>query len=143
MPLRADNPRIAGSVERLPPVASNAAVPDLVTRSLGVDHDWVIDITDPTPLYSQREGRVAISPDGQHKAIWDEDVGDHIRVHDLTADPDEVTPNTDPQMVTSLTNARAAFEDAHPTSLPVPAAEVQLTEEQLKQLKQLGYIGEP
>jgi hypothetical protein len=124
-------------------VASNAAVPDLVTRSLGVDHDWVINITDPMPLYSQREGRVAISPDGQHKAIWDEDVGDQIRVHDRTADPGEVTPSTDPLMVTSLTNARAAFEAVHPTSLPVPEAEVQLTEEQQDELRQLGYIGEP
>lgn len=143
VPLRADHPGLPGARERLPASASNAAVADLVTRTLRVEHAWPVSITDPLPLVSQREGRVALSPEGRHKALWDRDLGRSPLLFDLSADPDEVNRMDDPPQLARLQAARDAFEAAHPEPTAAPADPVQLDADHLDQLRELGYLGEP
>lgn len=143
VPLFADHPGIPGDEERLPVAASNAAVADLVTRTLQVDHTWPVSITAPLPLVSQREGRLALSPDGREKALWDRDLGQTPLVFELSTDPGEVAPLAEPARIERLTAARVSFEADHPEPPPTLAAPVQLDPADLEQLRALGYLGEP
>ncbi len=92
VPLVVDHPGIPGDRETLAPAGSAVAIADLITRSLAVPADWEIGIRDPLPLVVQREGRVAISPDGRRKALWDSDLGEEPHIFDLLADPGEARP---------------------------------------------------
>jgi hypothetical protein len=137
VPLIVDHPALEGGVETLPSALSNAALPDIVTRGLGIQHAWPVGLDTPLPLVSQREQRLAFSPDGRHKAAWDPDVSDAARLFDLQTDPGErdPAPDTDGAMAA----ARAAWEAATPPG-SVSEDAVQLHPETMEQLRALGYL---
>lgn len=140
VPLLADHPALEGKEEQLPDAASNAMVADLVTRSLGVAHTWEVSVTNPLPLVAQREGRVALSPEGRLKGVWDADVAPELVAFDLRADPGEEAALSDPGKRQRLTDARAAFEARVPPGPDPRAATVELEEADVKALKELGYL---
>jgi arylsulfatase A-like enzyme len=137
VPLIVDHPALPGPAESLPAALGNATVPDLVTRGLGVDHRWRVDLAHPLPLVSQREGRLAISTDGLRKASWDEDVSTDAQVFDLSVDPGEASPG--PDTGGEMAAARAAFEARTPAGR-VGDATVQLHPDTVQQLQALGYV---
>ncbi len=137
VPLVVDHPALAGAEERLPAALSNAAVPDIVTRGLGVKHAWPVRLDDGHPLAAAREGRVAFSPDGVRKGLWDPDVAAGVQVFDLAADPDEAAPLPDTDG--ALATARAVWEAATPAGATGPDA-VALHPDTVDQLRELGYL---
>jgi arylsulfatase A-like enzyme len=93
VPLIVDHPGIPGAEETLPPVLANGAIASLITTAAGVDAEWPLDLDSAQTLLAQREGRVAVSPDGRWKGIWDERIHKPgPAVYDLQADPDEAQP---------------------------------------------------
>ena len=116
----------------LPPNLSGAALADLVTRSLGVPHEWPESVLAPLPLVSQREGQVALSPDGVQKGIWKEDA---LAGFNLQLDAGELAPVPD---TTALQAARDAWETSTPRAAPLELT-AKLPKETQDQLGALGY----
>lgn len=137
VPLVVDHPALDGPAEALPAALSNAAVPDLVTRGLGLTHAWPVSLGGGHPLVSQRQGRLALSSDGTHKAIWDEDLGPEVQVFDLSADPGEQSPQADADG--AFAAARAAWEAATPAGT-TSQEDVALHPDTVEQLRELGYL---
>lgn len=137
VPLIVDHPALSGDAESLPAALGNATVPDLVTRGLGLAHQWPVDLARPLPLVAQREGRLALSPDGRRKAVWDADEMMDGHVFDLKSDPGEAVPVADGDG--EMAAARAAFEAQTPAGR-VGEATVELHPETVQQLKALGYV---
>lgn len=137
VPLIVDHPALPGPEERLPAAVNNSVVPDVLTRGLGLRRRWASDLARPLPLVSQREGRLAFSPDGVRKAIWDADVKMDGQFFDLRSDPGEGTPL--PDTGGEMAAARAAHEAATPAG-QVGEAAVQLHPDTLEQLRALGYV---
>lgn len=120
---------------RLPDPVSTAVLPEVVTTAMGIDHDWATPLTPPTVLVSQREGRLAISPDGRYTGIWDQD--GRLSVYDLQTDPGELLPLSDDHGVRA---ARRAWERRVPAGEPA-VLEVQLDDPTIQALQELGYLG--
>ncbi|MEC8424660.1 MAG: sulfatase-like hydrolase/transferase, partial [Myxococcota bacterium] len=137
VPLIVDHPALPGGTESLPPALGNVAVADLVTTGLGVAHRWPAGLSQPLPLVTQREGRLAISPDGRIKAMWDPDVSTDVQVFDLSADPGETRPGRDD--AGQMASARQDFEAATPQGR-ADGASVQLHPDTVRQLQSLGYV---
>jgi len=137
VPLIVDHPHIAGADEHLPPQLSNVAVPDLITRGLGLDADWPVGLDDAPLLASQRDGREAIAFDGRIKVTWDERLADNSPVaFDLDVDPEELKPGPPPVGLDAL---YAAFEARYPRPGTSADAGQPLSPETREQLKVLGY----
>ncbi len=86
-------PLLSNDGVELPRRVSLAAVPDLLTRAAGVEHDWPTRADDPGPLVARREGKVAMTEDGRTEAIWDADaLPGGFGAFDLQADPGEAHP---------------------------------------------------
>ena len=117
----------------LPPTLSGAAVPDLITDALGVDYDWPTSSGDGL-LVSQREGSLAMSPDGRMKGIWKEG----HQVYDLRSDPEE----TAPVKGASLQDLRSEWEGRVPPAVGSMET-VQLHPDTLEELRALGYVDQP
>lgn len=130
VPLVVDHPGIPGETEALPTAMTGAALPNLITTSLGVAHDWPTQ--DPLPMVAQREAWVAMSADGRTKGIWEP--GEAGQRFDLETDPGEETPLA----IGDLEDARARWEAR------VPIGEVgelvELPKETMEDLKALGYL---
>lgn len=126
----------------LPDTMGIAAVPDLITTALGVAHAWPTRVpaaTGSQPLVSQREGHLAISPDGRQKGIW---MAGALSVYDLEADPGEQSPlQTSAPAGAALTAARAAWEaETPPGRIDAESGAVSLHPDAIAELKALGYL---
>lgn len=132
-------PLVAVRAGALPDTLGTASVADLVTTAVGVDHDWPVRRDHALPLVSQREGRLALSPDGRLKGVWR---GEGVAVYDLAADPGEATPL--PDRAATLDAARAAWEATTPAGR-AGAATAELPAATRRELEALGYVtaGEP
>ena len=117
----------------VPQTLGIAAIPDLVTTALGVEHTWATTADAPLPLVAQREGNLAMSADGQHKGIW---MKGELSVYDLAVTPLEATPLADDR---GLPAARTAWEEAIPPGT-LSDDSVTLHPDTLDELKALGYL---
>jgi hypothetical protein len=117
----------------LPETLGIASVPALVTGALGVEHPWATAADAALPLTAQREGNVALSPDGQHKGVWTDG---SLAVYDLTALPLEDTSLTDNH---GLPEARTAWEAGVPAGT-LSEDGVTLHPDTIAELKALGYL---
>ena len=133
-------PFIAEGAGPLPDLLSAAAAADVLTRGLGLPMDWPVTIDSPYPLTSQREGAVALSPDGQLKGIWHPDSGNVLQAYDLLADPGEQSPLPAAQAA-PLEALRAAWTQDIPAAAAGTGA-VDLKVEMSEALQELGYIEE-
>ena len=79
-------PLVVGGVSGLPDRLSIDAIPDLVTRLTAVEAQWPSQAAPGRALVSQREGDLAMSPDGRTKWIWRDS---QLNGYDLTKDPGE------------------------------------------------------
>ncbi len=124
---------VHGGHTALPATLGIASVPALVTSALGVEHAWPTAADADLPLVSQREGLVALSPDGRTKGIWD----DGLRVYDLSTDAAEEHPlqGRDAELEAS----RATWEASIPAGQRMEPA-VLLTDEMIEELRALGYV---
>jgi Arylsulfatase A and related enzymes len=120
---------------RLPDPVSTAALPDVVTTAMGIAHNWVTTLDPPTELVTQREGRLAVSPDGRYTGVWDQD--GKLSVYDLQADPGELVPLSDDHGVRA---ARRAWEHRVPAGKPA-GLQVKLDDQTVQALQQIGYLG--
>jgi arylsulfatase A-like enzyme len=125
-------PLIVGDVQGLPPRLSIDAIPDLMTKLLGVPASWPTKADASGPLVSQREGALAMSRDGEQKLIWNSE-GSHR--YDLAQDPGEQTRLL---MDHPDLEARAAWE-ARVQEGPALPLEVELLPSTKKALRALGY----
>jgi len=128
-------PLIAVGAGRLPETLTLAAVPDLLTRALGIDHPWPVRVDGEEPLVSQRQGGMALSRDGRFKAIWEPN-GTLSEVYDLSERPLEEQGH--PERAPTLAAARQAFLER------VPAGRVEEREARQgadidEALRALGY----
>ncbi len=121
----------------LPPMLSTAATAQLVCDELGIQRSWPVTL-DTMPVVSQREGKLAMTLDGRHKAIWDPTPrgGGPFSVFDLQADPLEQAPLADDH---GLAQARLDWEAGLPEAEQLTEL-VQLSEETFRQLEELGYL---
>lgn len=128
---------VSGAETQLPEFVSNVGTAQLICDELGIQHTFPVDV-DTLPVVSQREGRIALSEDGRHKAIWDPSprAKAPFGVFDLESDPGELTPlATDHDLIAS----REAWERAVVRAEPLEER-VELSEETEQQLKELGYV---
>jgi hypothetical protein len=131
-------PLIAFNTGPVPERLTIAAVPDLITRALGLEHDWAVRAGDSGPLVSQRQGKFALSPDGRVKGVWMRN--GRLTLVDLGGYPEEQHGMREREA--ELLEARARFEaEVEPGEgggEPVPPdAEI------LEALRELGYLDEP
>jgi len=131
VPLILAHPDPAGQAQ-LPSHLGGTALADLVTRSLGIAHEWPESVLAPLPMVSQREGKLALSPDGVQKGIWKENI---LTGFDLEQDAGEMAPLAD---TTGLQAARSAWESATPQAVPLELT-AELPKETQDQLGALGY----
>lgn len=123
-------PLVARNAGELPPTLRIAAIPALVTSALRVEHDWPAT---STPLVAQREGQLALSPDGKLKGIWT----DSLAVYDLADDAGEGKPLAGHD--TQLETARREWESTVQESGPLIPS-VLLDPAVVKELEALGYV---
>lgn len=121
----------------LPDRVSTAAVADLVTRGLGVEHTWPVDLASAPSLVAQREGAVALTIDGRTKAIWDERAYDGPVMLDLVADPGEEHPFT--PVAPTLVQARSEFDGRVPEGHLEPKS-TKMGDKMVEALRALGYV---
>ena len=134
---------VRGGEAPLPERFSTAMIPDLITRSLGVAHDWPLRLESEVALNSQRQGKLAITQDGNIKGIWDdESIGSGFGAFDLRVDPGETkTVPRFPATAARLHMARAALRLRHGDH-QLAAAPASMGAELLQALEALGYMGE-
>ena len=117
----------------LPETLSTAALPDVITTSVGVKHAWPVTRHDALPLVSEREGKTAVSPDGRFKGIWD----DGFEVYDLQADPAEANPSENQRE--AIHTARREWQLRYPPGI-LGDDDVTLHPDTIEALKSLGYL---
>lgn len=117
----------------LPDRVGGASIAALVTSTLGVDHDWPTALDTRHPLVAQREGLLALSPDGRRKGIW----GPALAVFDLATDPRESTPLPDDGTIGA---ARATWEERVPAGRLAEATPRTPSDETVRELRALGYL---
>jgi hypothetical protein len=129
-------PFVAVNAGKLPDTLSAASVADIVTGAAGVRHAWPANRTEDLPLVSQREGLLALSPDGHTRAVWTKS---GLQVFDLADDPREERPiaGRDAEMEA----ARRAWEERVPAG-QTSEAHVELSPETIEELRALGYVDE-
>jgi arylsulfatase A-like enzyme len=115
----------------LPDTLNNAVLPAVAAELLQVPSPWRNTLASPLPLVSQREGFLALSPDGKTKGIW------HTteRQYDLEQDPNENTPLP---LEKDTQTAYAQWQSTTPQGQPSPKMEV-LDKKAQEALKALGY----
>lgn len=129
-------PLLAVGAGRLPPRISSAAVPDLLTSALAVEHAWSVRADRAAPLVSQRAGRMALSPDGRFKVF--EARGERLRAFDLAADPGEQEDLV--PVPPALEAALAHFQERVPAGSIEGTVPVRVDKETLEALRALGYV---
>jgi arylsulfatase A-like enzyme len=115
----------------LPEALNNAVLPAVATQVLNVPSEWAQNLESPLPLVSQREGFLALSPDGHTKAIWDKTT----RQYDLRKDSKEETPVP---VEAELEEARIKWLSATPQGAPGEHIET-IDNAAQEALKALGY----
>lgn len=139
VPLIVDHPHLEGTEESLPHTLGIASVPALLDLGLGLEPGpWPVAADAALPLVAQRQGKVALSPDGRFKGIWHSPNSSKVEVYDLRNDPEEAAPLLSDQ---GLPAARSAWEAATPEG-PRPGEEVQLDAKTRSELEALGYVDE-
>lgn len=123
-------PRGEAAVE-LPEHLNNAALPALACQLLALDCDWPTPLSPSLPLVSQREGMLALSPDGRQKGIWKESVTQF----DLQIDPKEEAPLP---LTSSLEEARLSWLESTPEGQVGPHT-IAIDKENAERLRVLGY----
>ena len=124
----------------LPDVLTTAALPDYITRVVGMDTHWPVTIDDPPVLVSQRDGEVAISGDGHVRGIFAEGEGTPTAVYDVSTDPSEARPldGLAPRAVVTMHHAHWEATTPHHSIAPADSA---LDAETRDLLEELGYMG--
>jgi len=131
-------PFVAVGADSLPETISTSAIPDLITRTLGIEHDWQVKYDQPGPLVSQREGNLAFSPDGRLKGIWDPgEFSSGFAAFDLVDDPGETQSLEDAQG--NLEAARGIWEDETPREQLMPL-DGSMDDDMIEALEELGYM---
>ena len=115
----------------LPAHLNNAALPALACELLNLRCDFPTPLTPSLPLVSQREGMLALSPDGTQKGIWNASPARF----DLENDPSENTPLP---MTASLERAREAWLTATKEGHASQEA-ISIDKENAERLRALGY----
>ena len=128
-------PLIAFNTGKVPERMTLAAVADLLTRALGVAHPWAVGVASAGPLVSQRQGKLALSPDGRVKGVWNR--SGRLSLVDLAGYPEEGPGLRDREA--ELLAARVRFEaevaPGKTGGIPIlPDAET------LEALRELGYL---
>ena len=131
---------VKGSAVLLPEVMSTTAIPDLVTRSVGIDHTWPEDIETTWPLVSQREGMVAVSGDGALRGIWFDPDSRDVEVYNVEDDPEETARLVGIPDRAEVHMVRQLFEMTRPARV-VEAEQGELDDETKSLLEELGYMG--
>ena len=129
-------PLIGVGVGELPDTLGIAAVPDLMTGALGVEHQWAVRASDAVPMVAQREGKLALSPDGRFKGVWDKE----LQVFDLQEDPGELRPLKEKEAW--LESERKAWEASTPAGSADDEGVVTLHSDTIEALRALGYFDE-
>ena len=131
-----------GSIE-LPQVMTNALIPDLITRTVGVEYQWPESLDSPGPLVSQRQGKLALSTDGHLKGIWDDEkIPAGFLPFDINLDPSEKSPIHDrpfPFRQSRLMMERIGWEARVPHT-KIPPAAAGMGAELMDSLRALGYM---
>ena len=132
---------IAGSDKvALPEVMSTAAIPDYITRVVGISRDWPVSLDDPPVLVSQRDGEVAVSGDGQLRGIWSPGESSPRQVYDLADDPGEAHSVGDLPSRALVSMHHAIWLGGTPTRT-LEAVDRGLDDETRSLLEELGYMG--
>jgi len=126
--------RFEGHAGEVPDTLRLDQVASLVTWNAGIEQPWPSNWQVEGPLVSQREGKLALSPDGTLKGVWHTEA---LEVYDLAVDPTEEDPL--PGRDATLQDARAAWEAEVPQAASLEL-EVELEPETMKGLEELGYI---
>lgn len=129
-------PFVGWNLPPLPALLPGEALADLVTDAVGVTHPWPVQAGGGGPLVSQREGALALTPDGVQKGMWDPDVSATPVAFDLVADPGEERPLALPL---ALEEARRSWEEATPAGV-LTAAEGEMDPKMRQALEELGYL---
>lgn len=130
-------PFLAWNAPQLPVLVPGEILPAVVTAATGLDHVWPTGLRTAGPLASQREGDLALTPDGRWKAVWDRRQPVDGLAFDLESDPGEHQPTT--PLPVELAGLRASWE----ASVPAGSVEMQeggMSEEMLQALEELGYL---
>jgi hypothetical protein len=132
-------PFVAVGAGDVPARITTAAVPDLVTRALGVESDWSVRADASAPLISQRSRRLALSPDGRFKILQAR--RDRLRSFDLLEDPGE--QNALQPVPEALAGALTDFQERVPVGHIEGTVKVRVDEATVEALRALGYVGDP
>lgn len=117
----------------LPETLGTASIPAVLSAHLNVNHTWPTTADATLPLVSQREGLLAMSPDGIQKGIWMEE---NLSVYHLIDDPQENQPIDDDG---TLDAARQQWESTIPPGTPDMDA-VTLHPQTIEALQAMGYL---
>lgn len=128
-------PLIAFNTGDVPERMTSAAVADLLTRSLGIVHPWPVGVADAGPLVSQRQGKLALSPDGRVKGVWQRK--GRLSLVDLAGYPEEGPGLKEREA--ELIAARGRFE-AEVAPGKTGGKPVLPDAETLEALRELGYL---
>jgi hypothetical protein len=121
--------------EELPPFVNGAAVPGLLTRALGVSHEWSVGVDASSPLISQRRGQLALTRDGETKGTWSR--RGRLKVWDI-ADYPARRRGSDTHRP-ALRAERAAFQASVPDG-SADTSQVPVDEETREALRRIGYL---
>ena len=124
-------PMLAENGGDLPERMGTASVAAFVTRGLGLSYAWPTAVETPL-LVSQREGKLALTVDGQTKLIVDKDE----QFYDLGTDPGELSPRSDPEAAAAL---RGQYSRWLPPTVS-PGADAQLDPGTREKVRELGYV---
>ena len=125
----------------LPDTLSTAAIPDLVTRTVGIPATWPLSIDDPPVLVSQREGNLAVSGDGQLRGVWAPGDAGFLGSFDAGTDPGETQVVGDFASRAVVHMHRSRWESTTPEGKR-ETLDRGLDDETQKLLEELGYMGD-
>lgn len=135
-------PFVASGLGELPETLNTTSVPALISAGVGVDHPWPSAGTMTAPIVSQRQGKLALSPDGVAKGIWDPEAHEGVDfvTYNLETDPTERDPTLTERA--KVVAARARWEARVPGVAPLGSVAAQMDDEMLQMLGELGYMGD-
>jgi len=130
-----------GDHPALPETLSTAAIPDLVTRSLGIPATWPLSVEDPPILVSQREGYLAVSGDGNVRGVWAPGDNGFLGAWNVEEDPSEEKVVGDFSTNAAVHMHRYRWQSITPEGKR-ETLDRDLDEETQKLLEELGYMGD-
>ncbi len=123
----------------IPDVISTAAIPDIITRSVGISATWPHSLDAPPIVVSEREGHIAVSGDGEVRGVWGpSDVG-FVGAFDVTEDPGEMEPLVDFAARAGVAMLRARWSSGLERRQRI-MLERNMDDETAKLLEELGYM---